>query len=284
MEFNKVYCADNLKIMQLMASESIDLIYIDPPFNTGRLQRNKKHEHSFSDCFKNLDAYLSFMQPRLQQMHRLLKNTGSLFVHVDYRVVHYLKVELDKIFSPKNFINEIIWHYSSGGGKSLKSFKKRHDTILWYAKNKNNYYFCDSYIRLPYTPHKQNSSGKNYGGTMGRDANGREYVEKWGTGKKKKYRYYIDKGKMPEDVWLDIKPLNSAAKERTGYPTQKPIKLLQRIILATTQPNDIVADFFCGSGTTCKAAELLNRKYLGIDSNPQAIDLFVKHNNSNVNC
>jgi DNA modification methylase len=274
MELNKVYCADNLKIMESIASESIDLIYIDPPFNTGRLQRNKKHNHSYIDCFKNLDAYLSFMQPRLQQMHRLLKNTGSLFVHVDYRVVHYLKVELDKIFSPKNFINEIIWHYVIAGGRNSKSFKKRHDTILWYAKNKNNYYFFDNQIRQPFTP--DNKLTNKFHGTK-RDETGREYVEKWGTCTKKKYRYYLDEGKMAEDVWLDIKPLASAAKERTGYPTQKPIKLLERIILATTQPNDIVADFFCGSGTTCKAAELLKRKWIGVDINQSAVDLLLKY-------
>jgi DNA modification methylase len=278
MELNKVYCADNLQVMQSMTDASIDLIYIDPPFNTNRIQKTATAQ--FSDSFGGLEEYLNFMRPLLQQMHRLLKETGSLFVHVDYRVVHYLKIELDKIFgSPKNFINEIIWHYTCGGGKSLKSFKKRHDTILWYAKNKNNYYFCDNDIRLPYTPHKQNSSGKNYGGTMGRDENDREYVEKWGTGKKKKYRYYLDEGKMPEDVWTDIQSIQSAAKERLGYPTQKPIKLLQRIILATTQPNDIVADFFCGSGTTCKAAELLKRKWIGVDINQSAVDLVLKYTN-----
>jgi DNA modification methylase len=275
MELNKVYCADNLQVMQSMTDASIDLIYIDPPFNTNRIQKTATAQ--FSDSFGGLEEYLNFMRPRLQQMHRLLKETGSLFVHVDYRVVHYLKIELDKIFgSPKNFINEIIWHYVIAGGRNSKSFKKRHDTILWYAKDINKYYFFDNQIRQPFTP--DNKLTNKFHGTK-RDETGREYVEKWGTCTKKKYRYYLDEGKMPEDVWLDIKPLASAAKERTGYPTQKPIKLLERIILATTQPNDIVADFFCGSGTTCKAAELLKRKWLGVDINQSAVDLVLKYTN-----
>lgn len=273
MEFNKVYCADNLQIMQSMPDASIDLIYIDPPFNTNKIQ--KTADAQFSDSFKGLNQYLNFMQPRLQHMHRLLKQTGSLFVHTDYRVVHYLKIELDKIFgSPTHLVNEIIWCYSQGGGKTTNHFKKRHDTILWYAKDKSKYYFCDDDIRLPYTPHKKHRNGTNYGGTMGRDKNGREYVEKWGTGKKKKYRYYLDQGKMPEDVWTDIQSIQSAAKERLGYPTQKPLILLERIIKSTTKEGEIVADFFCGCGTTCKASKSLNRKWIGVDNNPQAIDLF----------
>jgi len=272
MELNKVYCADNLQVMQSMTDASIDLIYIDPPFNTNRIQKTATAQ--FSDSFGGLEEYLNFMRPRLQQMHRLLKETGSLFVHVDYRVVHYLKIELDKIFgSPKNFINEIIWHYVIAGGRNSKSFKKRHDTILWYAKDINKYYFFDNQIRQPFTP--DNKLTNKFHGTK-RDETGREYVEKWGTCTKKKYRYYLDNGKMPEDVWLDIKPLNSASKERVNYPNQKPQKLLERIIKAASKPDDIIADFFCGSGTTCKAAKSLNRKYLGIDSNPQAIDSFQK--------
>lgn len=264
MELNKVYCADNLQVMQSMTDASIDLIYIDPPFNTNRIQKTTTAQ--FSDSFGGLEEYLNFMRPRLQQMHRLLKETGSLFVHVDYRVVHYLKIELDKIFSsPKNFINEIIWYYVIAGNRSAKRFKKRHDTILWYAKDIKKYYFSDAEIRLPYTLHKN-----NYVGTMGRDKNG------LGRGKKKKYRYYLDQGKMPEDVWLDINPISSSAKERVNYPNQKPQKLLERIIKAASKPDDIVADFFCGSGTTCKAAKALNRKYVGIDSNQQAIDSFQK--------
>lgn len=275
MELNKVYCADNLQVMQSMTDASIDLIYIDPPFNTNRIQKTTTAQ--FSDSFGGLEKYLNFMRPRLQQMHRLLKETGSLFVHVDYRVVHYLKIELDKIFgSPKNFINEIIWYYVIAAGKNSKRFKKRHDNILWYAKDIKKYYFSDAEIRLPYTPHKKHNNGTNYGGTMGRDKNGREYVEKWGTGKKKKYRYYLDQGKMPEDVWLDINAINAYAKERVNYPNQKPQQLLERIIKAASKPDDIIADFFCGSGTTCKAAKSLNRKYLGIDSNQQAIDSLQK--------
>jgi len=287
---NVVYCADNLEVMKTLPGESIDLIYIDPPFNTGTVRKSKAWDNEvqlgdFDDKWGGgINSYILWMTNRLREMHRLLKPTGVLCVHLDYKSVHYIKVELDKIFGQgstdrgsDHLVNEIIWYFNQGGGRSKNNFKNRHNHILIYSKKKK-YIFNEKDLRLPFTPHKQSKSGKNFGGVMGIDENGREFVEKWGTGKKKKYRYYLDEGKSPESVWTDIQSLQSAAKERVNnrWATQKPIALLERIIKAFTNKDHIVADFFCGCGTTISASESLGRKWIGVDVSKDASQVIRK--------
>jgi len=288
-ETGVIYCADNLEVMKRLPSESIDLIYIDPPFFSGRKYETiwgDTVEVAYEDYRKGgLDSFISWMTKRLDQMHRLLKPSGSLFVHMDYRAIHHIKTALDKIFGggtsidsgSKHMVNEIIWSYSQGG-KGKKSFAKKHDTILWYAKDIKKYVFnCKAKeVRGSLTPHKNDSSGKNYGGRMGVDKDNREYVEKWGTGKKKLYRYYIDEGKILEDVWTDINSLQSGDSERVGWDTQKPKKLLKRIISGACKDGGIVADFFCGCGTAVVAAHELRRKYIGCDISDKATKIIRK--------
>ena len=178
------------------------------------------------------------------------------------------------LLGKEEFLNEIVWCYSQGG-RSKRWFGRKHDVIFWYSKSKK-YLFNSKDLALEYTPHKQDASGKNYGGRMGVDENGREYVEKWGTGKKKLYRYYLDEGKIPEDYWVDINSLQSGAQERMGYPTQKPEALLERIIKASSNEGDVVLDAYCGCGTTVAVAERLNRQWIGIDITYHSISLILK--------
>jgi len=273
---NRLVWGDNLAVMRSMPSETLDLIYIDPPFFSGRdyncIFGDDDEVRTFSDIWDGgLPTYLAWLNARLWEMKRLLKPTGSLFVHLDWHASHYAKVELDKIFGYDNFLNEIVWHYSQGG-KSTKHFARKHDVLLWYSKT-DNYFFDAKGVRLPFTPHKQSKSGRNFGGRMGKDENGREYVEKWGTGKKKLYRYYLDEGKIPEDVWSDIQSIQAAANERIGYPTQKPEALVQRVIKAACPKDGVVADFFSGGGTTILVAEKLGRKWIGCDVSRIAISV-----------
>ncbi len=257
----------------------IKLVYIDPPFDVGAdfsmsIEVGEQdsfikkpsiiEEIAYRDTWgKGIDSFISMIYERLSLIRNLLADDGGIYVHCDWRVTAYIRLVMDEIFGKENFINEIIWHFSQGG-KGTQYFAKKHNTILYYGKTKNAF-FNQKAVRLPFTPHKQDASGKNYGGRMGVDEDGREYVEKWGTGKKKLYRYYLDEGKLPEDVWSDIQSIQSAAKERVDYPTQKPEALLERIIKASSSEGDIVADFFCGSGTTMAVAEKLNRKWIGCD-------------------
>ena len=261
LETNRIYHGDNMFYMPDMPSESIDLIYIDPPFGTQSLWKSKAfkekvQELQFYDIWgKGVNGYINFMVERLRHMHRLLKPTGSLFVHLDWRMSHYIKIELDKIFGVKNpassntnFINEIIWWYG-GGGASTKRFAKKHDTILWYAKNKTYNFYCDN-VREPYKWDK---------GQKRADGSERDYK----------------KGKIPDDV-IQLNGVMPWSKERTSWPTQKPLKLLNRIIKATTKPGDLVADFFCGCGTAIVSAQRLNRKWLGMDASKTACEVMLK--------
>ncbi len=263
---------------EIEANGGIKLIYIDPPFDVGadftmeveigdeKLSKepNVLEEIAYRDTWgKGTDSFLSMIYERLILMRDLLAKDGSIYVHCDWRVTAVMRQVLDEVFGQSNLINEIIWYFSQGG-KGTSYFGKKHNTIWLYGKNENPF-FNESAVRLPFTPHKQDSSGKNYGGRMGADENGRQYVEKWGTGKKKLYRYYLDEGKLPEDVWTDIQSIQSAAIERVDYPTQKPEPLLERIIKASSNQGDLVADFFCGSGTTAAVAEKLGRKWITSD-------------------
>lgn len=290
---NTFYHSDCLFVLNHdVSAEAVDLIYLDPPFFTGKIQAGKwkgewhpeAMEVSFEDSKRfwkekgiselapewmkhiavkrpDFASYLYYMMERLQACHKVLKKTGSIYLHCDYRASHYLKMVMDEIFGYGNLQNEIIWKYSQGG-KPKKRWARKHDTILFYSRT-SDFYFDSSHVRIPYTPHKQSLTG-SYGGRMGVDENGRPYVEKWGTGKKKLYRYYLDEGKIPEDVW-GIQSIQAGASERSGYPTQKPRELLERIIKASSKEGDLILDPFCGCGTTVIVAHKLNRRWIGID-------------------
>lgn len=261
-KLNQIYHGDNLSFMESFPKAFIDLIYIDPPpFGTQSLWSSKAFKDStlqnndlkFYDIFGGgVEGYLKFINKRLRQMHRLLKPNGVLCVHLDWRVAHYVKIKLDEIFGVKNptssntnFVNEIIWCYSSGGA-SKKTFSKKHDTILVYSKTKN----------YTFNLKKEKTYRNNSGSPIG----------------KQKY-FYDDGGKYvfthPKDYW-NIPILSVGSKERRGYPTQKPLKLLNKIIEAFTNEGDLIADFFCGCGTAIDSAQSLNRKWLGVDASNTA--------------
>ncbi len=285
---NKLIWGDNKLILssfkngpmreEIEKQGGLKLIYIDPPFDVGAdfsmnievgdeeftKQPNILEEIAYRDTWgKGADSFNAMLYERLILMRDLLAEDGSIYVHCDWRVNSHIRLAMDEIFGRENFVNEIIWYFSQGG-KGASFFARKHNTIYLYGKEKEPF-FNQVAVRLPFTPHKQDKKGTNYGGKMGIDEDGREYVEKWGTGKKKIYRYYLDEGKLPEDVWSDIQSIQSAATERVGYPTQKPESLLERIIKASSNEGDLVADFFCGSGTTAAVAEKLGRKWICTD-------------------
>jgi len=250
------YEGDNLAIMRELQSESIDLIYIDPPYFS---QRNYG---DFDDRWKSMQHYLDFMVERLKEMHRLLKPTGSIYVHLDWHAVHYVKVEMDKIFGAQNFQNEIVWCYETAG-KSKKSFSKKHDTILFYSKSKE----YKIYLERVGIPRKNNHLRVI-------EVDGVSIGEKTDKKSGKIYRYPVSSLKLPHDYWTDIPAINGRAhKVRIGYQTQKPAELMERIILASSNEGDLVADFFCGSGSFIKKAHELGRSCIGVDKSPKALFL-----------
>ena len=273
---NAIYCGDCKDVLAQFPEGSVDLIYVDPPFFSNRhyevLWGDGYELRAFEDRWKGgVENYIAWMEDKIRECHRVLKDTGSMYLHCDWHANAHLRILMDNIFGDNNFQNEIIWKYSQGG-KSEKRWARKHDTIFFYTKTKN-YFFDNTSITIPLTPHKRSTTG-SYGGRMGVDENGREYVEKWGTGKKKLYRYYLDEGKIPEDVW-EIQSIQSAAKERLGYPTQKPESLLEWIIKASSNPTDIVLDPMCGCGTAIAVAHKLGRQWIGIDVSPTACKLMV---------
>jgi DNA modification methylase len=261
MDTNLIYRGDCYAVLKRkFPSNSIDLIYLDPPFSFdpkyARLWYDKESLEMFDEIRKgDIKHFVSWMSKRLEQCHRALKETGSMYLHCDWKFGHYLKVEMDNIFGRNNFRNEIIWCYSIGG-KSKKMFGRKHDTIFFYTKGKE-YVFNEKDIRIPRKPKTHMK--------LGRDPNGREFQEKKDPKTGKVYRYYVDEGKIPEDYWLDIETLNREDRERIGYPTQKPTKLLERIIKASSKQDDIVLDPMCGCGTTIEVAYQLGREWIGID-------------------
>ncbi len=250
---NTLECCDNFELMQREPDALIDLIYIDPPFCTGRNQSDAQTAHQYADLWRGgLDEYLEFLRPRLQHMRRLLKTSGTIYVHLDWHVVHYVKVLMDDLFGYDNFLNEIVWHYRTGG-VSKQWFGRKHDTILVYAKCKGQHTF------------NVQRGGEFRTDGLNHDPNGRPYKST------RKGRLYFDPaGPALTDVW-DIPFLSTVSLARTGYPSQKPAALLRRIIAASSNEGDLVADFFCGSGTTLVVAQDMNRKYLGCDLNAQAV-------------
>lgn len=289
---NTLWTGDNLYILHGMNSEIADLIYLDPPFNSKRMYSapigSKAAGSSFKDMWtwedvddsyldsiimdysglvdfirsigvshsKAMMAYVTYMTQRLIQMYRILKPTGSLYLHCDPTASHYLKIVLDNIFGRKNFRNEIVWEYSTGGvGK--KHYARKHDIILFYGKS------SEIYFNLP---REESRDAKRFNLV---DDEGRHYYIKAG------YTYYRDSGVAVRDVW-DISPVRNVSQEKTGYPTQKPVALLERVIKASSKTGDLVFDPFCGCATTCVAAQQLGRKWIGIDIEKNAVDLLIE--------
>lgn len=257
----QIFMGDNLEVLRNLPDRSCRLIYIDPPFNTQKTQKRDRitvtrdengtrggfagaryavtrtASPQYADSFHD---FLSFIEPRIKEAYRILADDGSLFFHIDYREVHYAKVLIDGIFGRESFINELIWSYDYGG-KPKNRWPAKHDNILWYAKDPENYVFnYESIDRIPY---------------MAPDLVGPEKAER---------------GKIPTDVWwMTIVPTNS--KEKTGYPTQKPLKLLNRIVRVHSNEGDTVLDFFAGSGTTGMAAAVSRRNFILIDESAEAV-------------
>lgn len=263
---NRIILGDNLVVLSWIPDESVDLVYIDPPFNIGKTRkltqirtirdeegdrtgfggRRYRTEvfgsHSYEDSYED---YYEFLKPRLIDALRVLKPTGSFYFHIDYREVHYCKVLIDSIFGRENFLNEIIWAYDFGG-RTQKKWPAKHDNILFYVKDLSQYYFStDEVDRIPYLAPA----------LVGAEKAGR--------------------GKFPTDVfWCTIVPTNGP--ERTGYPTQKPLSVMQRIVNASSPPGGVVLDFFAGSGTTGIAANLSGRSFILVDSHPDAMQVMRK--------
>ena len=253
---NKLYQGDNLTILRDLPDASVDLICTDPPFNTGR------DWVAFDDRWEGgLKGYLKFMEPRLIECRRVLKDTGSLYLHCDPTASHYLKVMLDSVFGIKQFRNEIVWCYSNCG-RPKRFFPKKHDIIYLYTETDNAMW---NGIKIPYSDKYIERSFKHT------DENGRRYRKRT---EGNIGRYYADIGMTPNDWWNDVPILNGELnKERLGYPTQKPVALYERMIKASSNQSDIVLDPFAGSGTTLDAAHTLGRQWIGIDVGDEAINV-----------
>lgn len=256
---DRVVCGDALAVASALPTGCIDAIYIDPPFGTGLTQRGRSH--AYLDRSDDPGAYVDWLEPILEHSRRVLAPRGSLFVHLDYRTVHYVKVALDRLFSREQFVNEIVWCYSVGG-KGRRGFGRKHDTILWYARSEEWAFYRDAIC----VPRRSGSHMRVVDGVQ----------EKTDRKTGRVYRYPVAAGKVPEDWWTDIETLNHSATERTGYPSQKPERLIERILLATTRPDDRVADWFAGSGTTAAVAQRLGRRFVVADRDPRAVDVIAK--------
>ncbi len=298
---NTLYTNDNLFVLHGMNSQSVDLIYLDPPFNSKRTYSapigSKAAGSSFKDMWtwddvneayldrliekypslvrfiqsieeihsKGMMAYAAYMTQRIIEMHRILKDTGSFYLHCDPTASHYLKIILDEVFGRTNFLNEIVWSYQ-GTANPKKHFKRKHDIILLYAKNAEKHFFSDEgsseeiseFSKTKFT--KEDEIGKY-----------KEIKHKDG----KIYKQYLREIQRCKDVW-EIPIINAMSKERTGYPTQKPLALLHRIIKASSKEGDVVLDPFCGCATTCVAAQQLGRNWIGIDIEKQAAMVLIE--------
>lgn len=265
---------DNLDVLARLHDGAIDLVYMDPPFGTGSVRQGGQRRdqaagpgerapapHRFRDVADDPERFVAWLEPRLIESRRVLAAHGSLFVHLDYRTVHYVKVALDRIFGRGRFVNEIIWCYSVGG-KSRRSFARKHDTILWYARTAAYAFFPDA-VRVPRKPGSHMRVVRTDDGQLVQEKTDRR------TGKV--YRYPVANGKLPEDWWADIEQLNRSDAERTGWPTQKPERLVERIVLAASAPDTLVADWFCGSATTAIVAQRHGRRFVTVDIEQSAI-------------
>jgi len=310
-----IYCGDNLDHLRKMQDACVDLIYIDPPFNSNRNYEvfwNENREiRSFEDRHESTQAYIAFMRPRCFELARVLKPTGIFYYHCDWHASHYVKVMLDQIFGEGGLINEIIWKRQSSHNDAKQGSRhlgRVHDTLLMYSKS-NNYFF--KHIYRPYDPdyvqdfyrHIENGTGRRYQlGDLGAPggaspSKGNPHYEFLGVTRYWRYskenmqklyeegrviqtkpgsvprlKRYLDEGKgVPlGSVWDDIGPVQGGAAERVGYPTQKPLKLLKRILEISTRKGDVILDAFCGCGTAIEAAENSGRDWIGIDISPTA--------------
>jgi len=307
-----IYCGDNLEQLKKLPNACIDLIYIDPPFNSNRNYEvfwgETKEKRSFEDRHESTQAYIEFMRPRCVELARVLKKTGSFYYHCDWHASHYVKVMLDQIFGENNFQSEIIWKRTSAHSDS-STCGRAHDTIFLYTGstvftwNQEYHPYDEKYINSHYR--RKDKTGRLYrtdnltamglaGGGYSYEWNGvtklwRLPIERMKelhqqgrihytkTGGAEYIRYLDEMPGIPlQDVWDDIAPVNSQAEERLGYPTQKPLALLERIIKASSNENDIVLDAFCGCGTALVAAQNLNRQWIGIDISPTACRVMAK--------
>jgi len=314
-----VVCGDSITTLEKISKNSINLIYLDPPFFSNRkYQKSDKHGKlsSFDDLWEGgLEQYLDFMEEIMLSCHRILKNNGTIYVHCDWHASHYLKVEMDKIFGYKNFRNEIVWkrHNSHNDTKQgAKILGRIHDTILYYSKGKNPTWnpiyqkYSDEYVKKAYR-HVEKETGRHYAhgdlGGPGGKAKGDPYYTFLGITRYWRYsrkrmmelckenrivqtkpgnmpmlKRYLDdmKGLQLQDMWDDIKPVQFSKKEPFYYPTQKPIKLLERLVSISSNEKDLVLDPFCGSGTTLVAAQNLGRGWIGMDKSKAACDIAKK--------
>ncbi len=261
LEPDRLVCADNSAVLAGVADRSVDLIYVDPPFGTGALRRGRGA--AFRDVEGDPESFVDWLTPCLVGSRRVLAETGSLFVHLDYRTVHHVKVALDRIFGGARLVNEIVWCYSVGG-KSRRSFGRKHDTILWYARGRDHAFFPEA-VRVARKPRSHMRAVRGPDGALVQEKTDRR------TGKV--YRYPVAAGKVPEDWWTDIETLNRGDRERTGWPTQKPERLLERIVRAASAPGARVADWFAGSGTTAVVAQRLGRRFVAVDRERLAFEL-----------
>ena len=286
-----VWTGDNLPIMRGMNSASVDLIYLDPPFNSKANYAAPVGSQAAGAAFRDtwtlsdvdvewinlIDAkhpalyrvllaamtdsdksYLSYMAARLLEMRRLLKPSGSIYLHCDPTMSHYLKVVMDAVFGRRNFLNEVVWYYR-GAGTPRKAFARRHDVLLWYANKAGSHVFDPDPIRQPYAK----ATEERFAYHIGNVRDGADYGE----------QSLNPLGKHPDDVISTIQPIAPSAKARLGYPTQKPIQLLHYIIDSSSARDNVVLDPFCGCATACIAAEQRQRQWVGIDISPKAADL-----------
>lgn len=264
---------DGISTIEEKYKGEFQLIYLDPPFMTGQtfIYKQRVGEQGWKDGDKRYiiehtaygdkwrqgkKEFLNLMEEVLRKVYNLLSPQGSLYLHIDYRTSAYLRIMLDEIFGEENFLNEIIWHYKTGG-RARKYYSRKHDTILFYSKSPDYYFNLDA-IAVPRGKEKRNHMKQEV------DEEGRVFWSIKSGGKI--YRYYEDSNVYPSDVWDDISHLQQRDPQRTGYDTQKPEPLLDRIIRASSKPGDLVGDFFAGSGTTLAVAHRLGRNFIGVDS------------------
>jgi len=314
-----IYCGDNLEQLKKLPDACVDLIYIDPPFNSNRNYEvfwgETKEKRAFEDRHASTQAYIEFMRPRCVELARVLKKTGSFYYHCDWHASHYVKVMLDQIFGENFFQNEIVWKRTSAHGNVGKRYAIVEDRLLFYANSRewtwNTPYlsYSDEYIESHYGQVEQGTgqrfTTRDLTASMQRASKGQLYEWKgirpvvtrcWAytrdkmqefeaqgrlvygeTGVPRLKLYLDDMPGVPCDtVWTDIPPINSQATERLGYPTQKPLALMERIIKASSNPNDIVLDAFCGCGTALVGAQNLGRQWIGIDISPTACRVMAK--------
>jgi DNA modification methylase len=316
-----IYCGDNLEQLRKLPEGCVDLIYIDPPFNSNRNYEvfwgETKEKRSFADRHESTKAYIDYMRPRCVELHRVLKKTGSFYYHCDWHASHYVKVMLDQIFGENNFLNEIVWKRSdakSDVGQGAKHFGRVHDSIFYYVGRDSGYTFNPKFNPLSQSTvdswykHVEEGTGRRYNKAdvtgPGGAAKGCPVYE-W-NGITRAWRYskenmerlskegrlvysktgmtyqkrYLDesKGVSLSSWWDDIDMLRgiTSGGERLGYPTQKPLKLLERILEVSSNENDIVLDAFCGCGTALVAAQKLKRQWIGIDISPTACRVMAK--------